>query len=297
MSLTANKGVIVDDSAFLAHLRDYSKVLGKTMAETIRKQAGLFCLDMIGYTRPFTSPGEGMTSNSKVKGLENVEKSVYHIFQPIEKATSGQIAAIGRYDVFKMWEKRSGGGAASGRKTRWTQFQKTHAGGKSPVFIEPGDQATIGRIHTSLRQDDGRGSLKPSASHSKEPFAIVAKDKDIKSYIKKKQKNIGILKSAYYFAALKIRAKATCPAWAKNPEGAGNAIGEDKTEVPLLPEVTVGNAKGGRGTFNSLIRTAINRRAYAMRVAMAAKLNKQQIPLWKATEQGKTGNTSQYFSE
>jgi hypothetical protein len=296
MSVTANKGVTVDDSAFLAHLRDYSKVLGKSMAETIRKQAGLFCLDMIGYTRPFTSPGEGMTSGSKDKGFENVKKSVYHIFQPIERATSGQIASIGRYDVFKMWEKRSGSGTAKGRKVRWTQFQKTHAGGTAPVFIEAGDQGTIGRIHSSLRQDNGRGSLKPSASHSKEPFAIVAKDKDIQSYIKKKQKDIGILKSAYYFAAVKIRSKVTSPAWVKQPEGVGNAIGEDKTDVPNLPEVTVGNTKGGKGTFNSLIRTAINRRAYAMREAMAAKLNKQKIPLWKATAQGKTANTSQFFS-
>ena len=296
MGVTANKGVTVDDSAFLAHLRDYSRVLGLSMADTIRKQAGLFCLDMIGYTRPFTSPGEGMTKDSKAKGLDNVEKSVYHIFQPIERATSGQIAAIGRYDVFKMWEKRNGGGEAKGRKVRWTQFQKTHGGGKAPVFIEAGDQGTIGRLHTSLRQDDGRGSLKPSASHSKEPFAIVAKDKDIQAYIKKKQKDVGILKSAYYFAADKIRAKVTSPAWVKNPEGAGNAIGEDKTNVPNLPEVTVGNTKGGRGTFNSLIRTAINRRAYAMRVEMAARLNKQKVPLWLATAQGKTGNTSQFFS-
>jgi hypothetical protein len=296
MGISANEKVSVDDSAFLAHLRDYSKVLGLSMADTIRKQAGLFCLDMIGYTRPFTSPGEGMTSSSKAKGLENVKKSVYHIFQPIDRATSGQIAAIGRYDVFKMWEKRTGSGSAKGRKVRWTQFQKSHGGGAAPVFIEAGDQATIGRIHTSLRQDDGRGSLKPSASHSKEPFAIVAKDKDIQAYIKQKQKDVGILKSAYYFAADKIRSKVTSPAWVKNPEGAGNAIGEDKTNVPNLPEVTVGNTKGGRGTFNSLIRTAINRRAYAMRVEMAARLNKEKVPLWLATAQGKTGNTSQYFS-
>lgn len=297
MAITANKGVVVDDSAFLAHLQDYSKVLGKSMADVIRKQAGLFCVDMVGYTRPFTSPGEGMSSSSKDKGLENVKKSVYHIFQPIDKATPGQIAAIGRYDVFKMWEKRSGGGVVKGRKIRWGQFQKNHAGGKAPAFIEAGDQTAIGRIHTSLRQDDGRGSLKPSASHSKEPFAIVAKDKDIKAYIKKKQKDVGILKSAYWFAAQKIRSKAVSPAWVKHPEGAGNAIGIDKTDVPNLPEVTVGNTKGGRGTFDSLIRTAINRRAYAMRVEMAAKLNKQKIALWEATAKGKTTNTSQYFSE
>jgi len=296
MSVTANKYVTVDDSAFLAHLKDYSLVLGKSMAETIRQQAGLFCVDMIGYTRPFTSAGEGMTKDSKDKGLENITKSVYHIFQPIDRATSGQIASIGRYDVFKMWEKRTGSGAAKGRKVRWTQFQKTYGGGKAPVFIEAGDQATIGRIHTSLRQDNGRGSLKPSASHSKEPFAIVAKDKDIQSYIKKKQKDVGILKSAYSHAAQKIGAKTTFPAWVKNPEGIGNAIGKDDTDTPNLPSVTVGNTKGGRGTFNSLVRAAMNYRAYAMRIKMAAELNKNKTPLWQATAQGKTSNTFQHFS-
>jgi hypothetical protein len=296
MGISANKGVAVDDSAFLAHLKDYSRVLGKSMADTIREQAGLFCVDMVKFTRPFTSPGEGSSSASKDKGLDNVRKSVYHIFQPIDKATPGQIASIGRLDVFKMWEKRTNGGGAKGRKIRWTQFQKAHAGGKAPAFIEPGDQAAIGRIHTSLRQDNGRGSLTPTARHAKEPFAIVAKYKDIESYIKKKQKDVGILKSAYWFAAEKIRAKTTSPAWVKHPEGRVNSIGDDKTDTPDLPSVTVGNTKGGKGTFDSLIRSAINRRAYAMRVAMAAKLNKEKIPLWLATAQGRTTNTFNYFS-
>ena len=296
MGISAGKGVVVDDSAFLAHLKDYSVVMGKSMAEVIRKQAGLFCSDMVKFTRPFTSPGDGSSSAAKQKGLNNVKESVYHIFQPIDKATSGQIASIGRLDVFKMWEKRTGGGAAKGRKVRWEQFQKKYGGGSAPAFIDAGDQATMGRIHNSVRQDNGRGSLTPTARHAKQPFAIVAKDKDIQAYIKKKQKDVGILKSAYFFAAQRIKADVTSPAWVKNSEGAGNAIAEDKTNVPEKPEVTVGNAKGGKGTFDSLIRSAINKRAYAMRVEMAARLNKEKIPLWLATAQGKTANTSQNFS-
>jgi hypothetical protein len=296
MGVSAGKGVVVDDSAFLAHLNDYSKVMGLSMASVIRKQAGLFCRDMVGFTRPFTTPGDGMSKASKEKGFQNVKDSVYHIFQPIDKATPGQIAAIGRIDVFKMWEKRSGKSETKGRKLRWQQFQKTFGGGSAPAFIEAGDQTSIGRIHSSVRQDNGRGSLTPTARHAKQPFGIVAKDKDIQAYIRKKQKDVGILKSAYFFAAQRIKSDVTSPAWVKHPDGVGNAIGDDKTNVPNKPEVTVGNAKGGRGTFNSLIRSALNKRAYSMRVEMAAKMNKEKIPLWQATAQGKTSNTFQYFT-
>jgi hypothetical protein len=299
MGISASKGVKVDDSAFQAHLRDYAKVMGKSMAEVIVEQAGLFCLDMVKYTRPFSSPGQGMTSESKAKGLENLKKSVYHIFQPIERATSQQIAGIGRMDVFKMWEKRNGetdGISGKSKKVRWRQFQQKYAGATAPQFIEAGDIGAMGALHTSLRQDNGRGSLTPTARHAKQPFAIVAKDRDIQRYIKSKQNDVGILKSGYWFAAQKIRSKANGPAWVKNSAGAGNAIGEDQTNQPLNPAVTVGNLKGGRGTFDSLIRSAINARAYAMRAVMAAKLNKEKVPLWVATAQGKTSGTSQFFS-
>ena len=303
MGISARQGVKVDDSAFQAHLKDYAAVMGKSMAEVIREQAGLFCLDMVKRSLPFAGGSKGDKESggslgARDAGRDNVRRSVYHIFQPIGNATVGQVASIGRLDVFKMWEKRNSALGVSGKtaKIRWRQFEQKYAGSDKPQFIEDGDMAAIGALHTSKRRDNGRGSLTPSAIHHKGPFAIVANDRDLQRYVKQKEKDVGILKSAYWFAAQRIKSDVKMPAWVKNTLGASNAIAEDKTNTTAAPEVTVGNAIGGKGTFDSLIKAAINYRAYAMRVKMAAKLNKDKVPLWLATAQGKTSGTFQHFS-
>jgi len=298
MAISAKTNVEVDDTAFLAHLRDFSIVMGKSLAETIREQAGLFCIDMIRFTNPSVGKGDGMSLGSKKKGMENVEKSIYKIFQPIQRATKEEVAAIGSFEVFKMWDKRKGGFSefSGQKKTRWTQFKAKYGGGTAPVFIEAGNVAALGAIHTAQRQDNGRGALKPSAMHSKQPFAIVAKDQDIRAYIRLKQKEVGILKSAYAFSAMKIKSKAKAAGWASNPAGAINAIGEDESQTPMLPAITVGNTKGRRGTFDSLIRSAINHRAFAMRSKMAYELNKQKSPLWLATARGQVTGSAAGFN-
>jgi len=298
MAITANKGVVVDDSALMAHLQDFSKLMGKELSVVIRDQAAAFCLDMIKYTRPYKTKGKGMDKDAKDKGIKNVRDSVFHIFRPLALATSEQVAAIGRFDVFKMWEKRNGGSAdgAKSKKVRWAKFQQTFGGGKSLPFIESGDKAALGSIHTSLRRDGGRGSLKSSAAESDEPFAIVAREKDIENYAKMKALDVGLLKSAYYHAALRIRADIKGAAWVKHPAGASNAIGDDKTNVPLQPFVVVGNLKGRRGITDSLVQAALNHRAYAMRNAMARELNKNKVSWWSATVTGRLSKTYQHFT-
>lgn len=298
MTVTANKGVTVDDSALKAHLRDFAKVMGRELSEVIRDQAAAFCIDMINYTRPYESKGEGMAKPAFDKGVKNVRDSVFHIFRPLSRATSEQVAAIGRFDVFKMWEKRNGGSSDAGKakKMRWTKFQQSFGGGKSVTFIAAGDMGALGAIHSKLRRDGGRGSLHDSAAKSADPYAIVSREKDVEAYAKLKAKDVGILKSAYYFAALRIKAKVKGAAWVKNPEGASNAISDDKTGAVLEPFVTVGNLKGRRGITDSLVQAAINHRAYAMRNAMARRLNKDKISLWQATANGSVGGTSSNFS-
>jgi hypothetical protein len=98
---------------------------------------------------------------------------------------------------------------------------------------------------------------------------------------------------------MRIGAKQVFPAWAQHEDGAKNAIAENKLNEPNNPSVTVGNLIGKkvlRGWIDRSVQNALNHRAYSMRAVMAAKLNKEKTPLWLATAQGKTSNTSQYFS-
>lgn len=299
MGTTARKGVTTDASALMAHLHDYSIVLGKDMATVIREQAVLFCSDMVRFSRPFAgkSPGTGNTSDAKKAGADNVARSIRKIFRPVELADKEQIASLGRYDVFKMWAKRKGETIqGKGKMLRWDAFQKKFGKGTNYAFIGPGDLGGMARIHNANRTDNGHGSLTSSARGSKHPFAIVAKDSDIKKYIRQKQEDVGILKSAYFFAAKRMKGQTPkAPTWAQHAEGQPNAVGQDDGDKPMRPEVLVGNLIGKRAGNDRFVALAISYRAYAMRVKMAAELNKKKIPLWLATAKGMTTGTSKYF--
>lgn len=293
MAIKVAKGVEVDDAAFLAHLHDFSLVMGKSMGEVVREQAGLFCKDMVKYTRPFTSPSQGATGASKKVGLKNVNDSLYTIFRPLKTATKEQVASLGSPAVFKLWNRRNG--TESTKKMRWETFSARYGNGKKAEFIGAGDMGRMKSMHTSLRLDNGRGGLKPSARKSKEPFAIIEKESDLKRYIREKQKQVGFLKSAYYFAALRIGAKETFPGWAQIAGASVNAIADDKTATPKMPAVTVGNLIGNKLNNESNLRLALNHRAFAMRVRMAAELKKQGKTLWEATFSGQIGGTRTGF--
>ena len=297
-SIGAGKGVKVDASALYAHLNDYARVMGKELGQVVKRQAGLFCKDMVSYTRPFATKGggDGSTSTAKKVGESNVTKSVFKVFQPLANAIPSDIANLGSYDVFKMWEKRTTNERAKGRIARWTQFKdKYKTGGRSPAFIASGDIAAMERLHTSLRSDDGHGPLMSFAQKSKRPFAFVAKESDIEKYARKKAKDVGTLKSAYWFAAQRIAENIVVPAWTKQAEGAAHAIADDKSKQDMKPEVTVGNTIGNKLGNERFTKAAISHRAYAMRVEMAAELKKRKISLWQATYKGTISGTAKYF--
>jgi hypothetical protein len=92
-----------------------------------------------------------------------------------------------------------------------------------------------------------------------------------------------------------VRSKCAGASWVKHSEGRTNAFAKDEGQKPKQPEMTVGNLIGKRAGNDRFVRMGISYRAYAMRVAMAARLNKDKIPLWLATAQGKTVNVSKFM--
>lgn len=297
MAIRVSRNVQVDESNLVAHLHDFAKVLGKDLGEVVREQAGLFCMDLAKYTAPFTGPGKGLDSAAKRRGEENVQKSVFKIFQPVSRATKQQVTAIGRFDVFKLWTKAHGEQTLGRSKLQqWESFQKKYPATKAVLFIDSGDTSAMSRVHNKHRANGGKGGLQPYARSAKGSFAIVPKEQDITRYIKMKQKDVGSQKSGYWFAAQKIRAKEVkAPAWIKHSEGQKFAIGIDQIQQLMKPETTVGNTIGRLAMPSGLLKAAISQRMFAMRVRMAAELNKKAIPLWSASASGLTTNTSKFF--
>jgi len=286
-----------DASQLMAHLHDYAKVLGKDLGETVREQAGLFCMDLAKITGPSVSSGAGLASTAKKKGMANVQAAVFKMFQPVAFATKNQITAIGKLEVFKMWEKAHGKHEdGKSPMKRWESFQRKYPASGSVVFIENGDYSQMSKLHNRHRKYDGKGGLQDYAKKAKGIFAIVPKERNIEQYMKRKFDDVGIMKSGYWWAAQKIRAKEVrAPAWVKQPEGEAYAIGLPDLNKPMMPTVTIGNTVGRRAMPSGLLKSALSYRMHAMRVKMIQELKKKQIPLWLATAQGQTAASRQSF--
>ena len=297
MAIQATKGVSLDGSTLVAHLHDFAKVMGKDLGETVREQAGHFCMDLAKYTGPFTSRGKGLDSGSREKGQQNLNKAVFKVFQPIENATKQQVADMRSFEVFKLWSKSKVVSKSKMSQTKqWELFQAQNPARRSLAYVGS-DYSAMNKVHQKLRKYSGKGGLQDYAKQSKSAFAFVKKESDIIKYAKQKLKDIGSLKSGYWFAAQKIRAKEIrAPAWIKNHQiGQSYAIGQDMIQQPMHPEVLVGHLFGFRAMPRGLLKAALSYRQYAMRVRMAAELNKRKVPLWLATAQGLTTNTQQHF--
>ncbi|CAB5217868.1 hypothetical protein UFOVP201_27 [uncultured Caudovirales phage] len=304
MAISAAQNVKVDASGLLGHLKDYSNMLGKSMSEVIKEQSGKFCEDMIRYTRPF---GKSKKSNSGA--LPEMKKKVagelYHIFKPLESARLDEIVSIGNFDLYKKWVRklRDKGLRAGPNDPKITLFQRwtydlDHVkplGGYRSAFVPSGDASQLEQIHKKSRIDGGRGPMTNFAVKSKQAFAIVENKSTLKSYVKKKQDQIGVLKSPYWFAAQKIRQSIDAPAWAKHSEGLKNAIAIENLTDKAKPEITVGNLIGNKLGNSANVRAAINHRAYAMRRQMAEHMKSKGSAIWLEAAKGNLTATIQHF--
>jgi hypothetical protein len=293
------KTMEVDATMLQKHLYAYQKVLGGTIGQICKRQAALFCQDMISYSRPFSGsrPGDGETTNAHEHGMKNVKNSIYKIFRPIDKTSPTAIADLGDYGIFKMWMREKGSRVS---KKKWLKFQNKYYKGNTYKFIDKGASLfEFEEIHSKMRTDNGHGSLKSIARHGNgkknAPFVIVRDDDQIKKYVKYKQRNVGMLKSAYWWAAVGLGEKIKCPAWAKQSMASRNAISIKTGENSEKPEFTVGNTIGGKAGNDNFVRVAINHRAYSMRVQMAQELMKQKKKLWQACADGRISAIAKGF--
>jgi hypothetical protein len=280
--------------------------MGLELGGVVKHQAALWCRDMIDYTPPFTSPGNGSDKGAFKVGAEKVAGQIKAIFKPIlsrtDSASPSEIAAIGREDIFKMWKRGIRAGQADDyltkthRKIKWVTLQDKYGSSSlgSPKYT---DRAGMKAYHDSMRSNGGRGAVKKSEINAGN-YIFVKDDSDIKWYIRQKQKNVGIMKSGYYFATEVLKESVGFPAWVKHIEGQNEKIVIDNSKKALLPTVTVGNKIGNitQKVSESRVNFVTRLRAEKMRTQMKNELNRKKISLWDATKSGSISGTAKYFS-
>lgn len=306
MAVKTTYGQAIDTTVLRKHLQDFALVMGLDLGGVVKHQAALWCRDMIDYTPPFTSPGNGSDKGAFKVGAEKVAGQIKSIFKPLisrtDSASPSEIAAIGREDVFKMWKNGIRAGKADDyltknhRKIKWVTLQQKYSSsiGGNPRYT---DRNGMKAYHDSMRSDGGRGAVKKSAINAGS-YIFVKDDSDIQWYIRQKQKNVGIMKSGYYFATEVLKENVSFPAWVKHMEGQNEKIVIDNSKKALLPTVTVGNKIGNitKKVSDGRVNFVTRLRAEKMRTQMVRELNRKKISLWDATKSGSISGTASYFS-
>jgi hypothetical protein len=135
-TIKVKKGVIVNQQEFRQHLGAYITVMGGNAAKLLKKQARLFCDDMLDYTMPFAGGmgQDGRSKSAQKLGMAVVNSQIKNIFLPLQYVGAGEILQYGNEGVFSAWlrarKKLSNPMIpdwlkdSSGMSSLWTKFQK-----------------------------------------------------------------------------------------------------------------------------------------------------------------------------
>ena len=281
--------VKVNKEQFRQTLAAFAAVMGKSIGVVVKEQAAQLASDMLNYTLPVEGTGggrKGVSSAARQVGENTLCASVDHIFKPLHKASFEEVAGQNSYAVFAAWvndrwthQKKAGIRRENLNPEGWAAFQSAHGGkGNSRADFSAVNQGegTIRAIHVKMRGGTNVANYNSAVKKRTKTFFIDGYDQKIPAYKKEAQKRVGRLKSGWAEACRALGKHPKSAAWIdRNQSGAGYAI--DNSNDITKPTVTIANRIHflmGTGAGTTLWKYAFYYRAYAMRVRIAAKLNK-----------------------
>lgn len=295
-TIKVKKGVIVNEQEFRQHLGAYIKVMGGNAAKLLKKQARLFCDDMLDYTMPWEGGmgQDGRSRRAQLNGKDRVESQIKSIFLPLKFVGAGEILQHGSEGVFGAWlrarKKLSNpmlpkwlinGDNFPGL---WKKFQKWDfaiaEAEISPGLINMqsyGNTSQIKSIHERERGGNTTAdyfkNMKAAAKFGTR-YVIDDDGKEVQAYTKRVQAHVGRLKAGWFTVGSQLGRMKNVGYWVRgNQWNTGTLV--DQLADPTRPAVTVGNKVQGlhRATKDGF-RLALNYRAYSMREEIYQRLVK-----------------------
>lgn len=302
--------VQVDAAGFKKHLEVYAEVMGGSTARILRRQARLFCQDMIDYTLPVENgpgTGSGGTMGAKKMTENNVQQDVELIFSPLGYASMKSVAEFGHPGVFSAWLRERKAMSTVVLPDFLKDLDIFDGSNKFPEFQKfasklkndnGGDNLTLayaGSIKTLHETNRGGPRNYVTEPGPGKPFFIADYQSKVPQYIKQVQRRVGKLKAGWYTAGMRLNmGNVKAPKWVVNNQW-GTGIVEDRLDNATTPAVTVGNAAHKRHTKETRdgvawlwYKYAIYHRAYSMRVEILNKLIKQgnARKIWELSKPG-----------
>jgi len=292
MIIKVTKGVVVNMQEFQQTLALYIAVMAQCASKLIRKQARLFCDDMLDYTEPTLnwSKGSGKGLAAQKKGMGIVDAQLRDLFTPLAYVKAPEIYAHGNEGVFYAWVRLrrenndstlpkwlnedpygSEGSKMWKRFKKWKYAKEGHSA-KSVDFSQlyKGD---LKSAHVANRGGTKTSAYFDSMDKNARYISYAVDKAALDKYSEQVQKRVGELKAAWYGAGSQL-GNISAPMWIKGNQW-GREIFINQLDDKSMPAVTVGNkSQGLHEETRDDYRVAMNHRAYSMRVEMLAKLVK-----------------------
>jgi hypothetical protein len=294
--IRVKKGVVVNMQEFRQHLGAYITAMGGNAAKLLKKQARLFCWDMLDYTMPW-SGGMGMDGKSnaaKQSGQRRVKSQITSLFLPLRYVSAGEILQFGNEGVFHAWLRARKTLSdpklpdwllvhpySSEGTTLWRRFQEWEFAQQGAVLsgslvdLSTYYGGRVADVHKRVRGGDhtaGYFDNMEAAITYGQRYVVDDDGKMVSAYSKRVEAHVGRLKAGWYTAGSQLGSMKGVGQWIIGNQW-GTGVLDNRLGNSTLPSVTVGNKVQGlhRATKDGY-RYALNHRAYSMRVEIYNKL-------------------------
>ena len=294
-TITVKKGVVTNEQQLRQTLGAYCMVMGGNAAKLLKKQARLFCDDMLDFTMPWEGGmgQDGHSSRAQLNGKDRVQSQIKSIFLPLQFVGAGEVLQYGNEGVFLAWlrarKKLSNPMLPKwllgndGMSSLWTKFQQWEFA-QAEAAISPGlvklDTYNKGAGIIKSTHERERGGT-TTADYFKNMKAagkfgtryVVDDDgKAVLAYSKRVEAHVGRLKAGWYSVGSQLGKMKGVGYWIRgNQWNTGTLV--DHLGNSTVPSVTVGNKVQGlhRATRDGY-KLAVSYRNYAMREEIYQKL-------------------------
>jgi len=243
-----------------ALIEEFSKASGRDHADVLTQQAGLLSVDLTKVTPPFRSMNaKEPWATQKRTGEAAVERQIRGAIGAIDQLSL--ITSPRKPELAKAARKYINKGDVSGLTELLKACHFVEATRK-PIVAE----ATTD-LHKSMRDTRGR------IPETKRVRVRVFRQSSVNALVRKKKKNVGMLKAGNVAGIQKFGKGNAAPAWISKHPNHGVVL--DKSAAWLNPEITFGNTVGWSVSSNDRARFsqfALGLRAGAIERQLNAKI-------------------------
>lgn len=258
--------------ALTAAFAEYAKFTGQALVDLVKEEAALTCREAMVYSPPLdgSAGGQGDKKIAETWGNAAVERDIRSVITPDSKSLAAAVApGSGNGNKFAKWKagKRPREGILQ-KLYDDQDFARSYAKARNLFLHRPANLVGVDGIKSAHNRERNlyRGRIRrnngPSTKRMPENQKIAA-ERDIKAYIKTRQKQVGFMKAGWLTAIARLGTPKIngvpknfgvkgLPAWIKRHSSGHGQVAIQGGEVAAMAQVSPGDKR-----LNIIVRNDI----------------------------------------